>query len=453
MGIDIGTTDQLGEWRPRRKFSRGQHELKVNVKGFGPEPPTGTPAREWEYSKICELDKDQNTEQVVLTQVLPRVHAKVQLATSSQVLIPKATVSVDNIAMGITDKAGECVTDAFELGAHTITASKPGYQVISITPSITSFTQPIDYSVVVRMTDKWGLIDCEKVKVGGLDFPKWFNTVFRKKHRGKVGGVTVDGGEDGIKAIHAVIESNFNTIFNDCAQWGPAEMTVREFVSLFFYIYNETGGQFAPIVEPYPDKKPVSERLKYLFEAKGKKSYNGLAGNQLAGEQLVKMTNPNTKQLYVLTPAQRAAWNATSADLPPNDPTPIHESAQECDFHKFRGRGLGQLTGRANYNTYAQPVFTSGGLGSIDAMSDAELTDNFHKKGAAIYYAIMKNFLSASSRKSALAQSDGDDFGAFGLAVSGGTAYSRLFQSRSTKLLEEMDKDGVQITRRGGVSS
>lgn len=90
----------------------------------------------------------------------------------------------------------------------------------------------------------------------------------------------------------------------------------------------------------------VFTRDAYFFNyISGKKSsYNGVNGNQLAGDQLLSRGIIND-------PADVALWNGKT--YPSSQPDDIKLAARECDFYTYIGRGLVQVTGRGSYGTYS----------------------------------------------------------------------------------------------------
>lgn len=84
----------------------------------------------------------------------------------------------------------------------------------------------------------------------------------------------------------------------------------------------------------------------YFFEAiPGKKpSYNTMAGGTPAGTTL--------KAGHVISAAADVtAWNGTAYPAAATDE--VETAARACDFYVFIGRGLVQLTGRANYAKFS----------------------------------------------------------------------------------------------------
>ncbi len=90
----------------------------------------------------------------------------------------------------------------------------------------------------------------------------------------------------------------------------------------------------------------VFTKDEYFFEAiVGKKnSYNGINGNLLAGDQLLANGD-------IAAGPDVATWNGST--YPNAQTAAVKIAARACDFYRFIGRGLVQITGRTNYQRYS----------------------------------------------------------------------------------------------------
>jgi hypothetical protein len=93
----------------------------------------------------------------------------------------------------------------------------------------------------------------------------------------------------------------------------------------------------------------VFTKDEYFFEAIAgrKNSYNGVNGNQLAGDQLLANGD-------IAAAPDVATWNGNT--YPHAQPAAVKIAARTCDYYRFIGRGLVQITGRDNYQRYSNLV-------------------------------------------------------------------------------------------------
>jgi hypothetical protein len=253
--------------------------------------------------------------------------------------------------------------------------------------------------------------------VGGVGFPDWFNT-------------QVYGKPD----FHSPIDGDqFTTIFDHVADlWAP-EISVEQFVAFFCIFYNETGGSLKPIAELGGPR--------YCFETHlpgggSKRSYN-TAPNRLAGDQLVERG-------VTLSDAQRIAWNGK---VWPGGDADLLAHAEECDFYKYRGRGLIQTTWRSTYLAQVDPLLLAAGFPSCDAMSTADL-DAAVLRTPSVYLGMVKAFF--AQMPTAFAAVDRRQWAPVGAHVSGSPAYGAgIYTRRCSMLCAAMDAAGVAASDQG----
>jgi hypothetical protein len=82
------------------------------------------------------------------------------------------------------------------------------------------------------------------------------------------------------------------------------------------------------------------------------------------------------------------AWNSTT-EYPIDQPEDVRRRARDCDFYKFRGRGLNQITWRTGYTHFVDPVVAPMTTGQ---MTNAQLDAAFTKP--AVYCGVFRNYIS-----------------------------------------------------------
>ena len=244
-----------------------------------------------------------------------------------------------------------------------------------------------------------GMVRTSSIFVAGKPFHRWFNEDFRP---GRTNFPNPVGSE-----------SDFRKVWDSMtALTGHARLTLNEWIAFFGIIYNETGGTFRPVPEAGGDAYFFNQLPVTLPNLPGgKSSYNGIIGNRLAGNQMAAANQPFWNAAVLTDPHDIAVWNQTNSAptnlgaarpeggrfvaypgagvwtggaLTEQQKNDIRtQRAHECDFVKYRGRGLNQLTGRGNYMAHLEkalaeanfhPDFAAHGKDRpSDPMTSAEL--------------------------------------------------------------------------------
>ncbi len=269
------------------------------------------------------------------------------------------------------------------------------------------------------------------ITVAGKHFVDWFNQHFQPANTGKHPTLT-QWKKPAEKFAHTIANKEaFATIFDNCADLFAPQLTLNEFLTFFCIIYNETGGKCVPI----------SERggMKYMFERTpgGKASYNQ-EPNRCAGTLLRERGVIAANDLATFT-----AWNSTTKyPTPPNKQ--FEDQARECDFWKYRGRGLIQLTWRSAYLKHVDPLLTARGYKRCDELPEKEL-GRIIMTDPKIYLPMVKSYFKDRTDKLAKVNQNPPSWVEIGNAVGGGKEYGPLLHWRCETLLAAMKQAGYQL--------
>jgi len=268
-----------------------------------------------------------------------------------------------------------------------------------------------------------GKVTSSNIQVAGKHFIDWLNDDFLPTQTGNHPTITI-GGRAVPRYPAKVNKANFITAFDACEQLYAKELTVPQFLCLFCIIDNETGGSFLPISEVGGPK--------YMFESAGKKSYNQPPNRPAGG--LLRDRN------FISSDDDVAAWNSTTTYPDPQDDT-LKAAALECDFYKFRGRGLIQLTWRSAYLSIVDPLLTANGHPKSDDLAEAALTAAI-RTDANVYLPMVKSTFRRLATQFAAVDNDPPDWRSTGTAVAGVASYGDLLQFRCETLLAAMTAAG-----------
>jgi hypothetical protein len=135
------------------------------------------------------------------------------------------------------------------------------------------------------------------------------------------------------------------------------------------------------------------------------------------------------------------AWNSTT-EYPINQPEDVRRRARDCDFYKFRGRGLNQITWRTGYTHFVDPVVAPLTTGQMtNAQLDKAFTD------PAVYCGVFRNYITDPFwAGKAIGPLIGGDFTQYPLYVAGKTAteYQKRFVKRCQTLKLALRGGGVE---------
>jgi hypothetical protein len=238
--------------------------------------------------------------------------------------------------------------------------------------------------------------------IQGVDFANWFNKSFWGKNSGLF--------------PNFIIPKNFDTLMQRIELFaGKKEISLQEFVAHFCIMYNETGGTFEPLRE--------GGELWYFFSHNppAKTTYNR-SPNQLAGNQLKAWG-------IIQSDTDVNLWNGWV--FPHNAPQEVKKASEKCDYFKFRGWGLNQLTWRANYQLHLQPFLSK----DIDDYTQSEFENTLNDLDLAckVYHHFLTNSQNASYL---LSEIEKGNFVPYGFVVSGWWQYATdKYQPRCKTLL------------------
>lgn len=216
---------------------------------------------------------------------------------------------------------------------------------------------------------------------------------------------------------HAVNAGSFDNVMQRIEVIFGGPLNLYEFIAIFCNIYNETGGTFQSQYE--------RGGMAYFFEIRDmggwtKQSYNK-APNRLAGDQLKEMG-------FIVAHGHILDWNG-ERHLPGGFSEAVYNAAKRCDFYRFRGFGLNQITWRNAYEACLQP--------HLPKPMDEYTVEEFEVlvRGLDIACKAMNSYIRQAYMEDAMRDIHHGVFYTYGKKIGGGYYSSQVFVPRCTALV------------------